>query len=30
MKFGATLIRPLLVAISMALTARLLWTYFQG
>ncbi len=28
LKFGATLIRPLLVAISLGLTARLLWTYF--
>lgn len=28
MKFGATLIRPLLVTISLAMTARLLWGYF--
>ena len=30
MKFGARLIRPLLVAISLALTARLLWGYFAA
>jgi uncharacterized membrane protein YfcA len=30
MKFGARLIRPLLVAISLAMTARLLWGYFSG
>ncbi|MFC7537757.1 TSUP family transporter [Sphingomonas sp. GCM10030256] len=30
MKFGARLIRPLLVAISIAMTARLLWGYFAG
>ncbi len=30
LKFGAKLIRPLLVAISLALTARLLWGYFAG
>lgn len=30
MKFGARLIRPLLVAISLAMTARLLWGYFAG
>ena len=29
MKFGARLIRPLLVAISLAMTARLLWGYFS-
>lgn len=28
LRFGARLIRPLLVAISLALTARLLWGYF--
>ena len=28
LKFGANLIRPLLVAISLGLTGRLLWTYF--
>jgi len=28
LRFGAKLIRPLLVAISLALTGRLLWTYF--
>ena len=28
LRFGARLIRPLLVTISLALTARLLWTYF--
>lgn len=28
LRFGARLIRPVLVAISLALTARLLWTYF--
>jgi uncharacterized protein len=30
MKFGARLIRPLLVTISLAMTARLLWGYFAG
>ena len=30
MKFGARLIRPLLVVISLAMTARLLWGYFAG
>lgn len=30
LKFGARLIRPLLVTISLALTARLLWGYFAG
>ena len=30
MKFGATLIRPLLVILSLALTARLLWSYFAS
>jgi uncharacterized protein len=30
MRFGAALIRPLLVAISLAMTARLLWGYFHG
>ena len=30
LKFGARLIRPLLVAISLALTAKLLWGYFAG
>ena len=30
LKFGARLIRPLLVAISLALTARLLWGYFAS
>ena len=30
MKFGARLIRPLLVLLSVALTARVLWTYFAG
>ena len=28
LRFGARLIRPLLVAISLGLTARLLWGYF--
>jgi uncharacterized membrane protein YfcA len=28
LKFGARLIRPLIVTISLALTARLLWSYF--
>ncbi len=28
MRFGAKVIRPLLVALSLGLTARLLWTYF--
>jgi uncharacterized membrane protein YfcA len=30
MKFGARLIRPLLVAISLAMTGRLLWGYFAA
>ena len=30
MKFGARLIRPLLVVISLGMTARLLWGYFTG
>ena len=30
LKFGARLIRPLLVAISLTLTAKLLWSYFAG
>lgn len=30
LKLGARLIRPLLVTISLALTARLLWGYLQG
>jgi uncharacterized membrane protein YfcA len=30
LKFGARLIRPLLVALSLALTARLLWGYFAA
>ncbi|RIX31870.1 TSUP family transporter [Sphingomonas edaphi] len=30
MKFGARLIRPLLVALSLGLTARLLWGYFAA
>lgn len=30
MKFGARLIRPLLVAGSLAMTARLLWSYFSS
>jgi len=30
LRFGATLIRPLLVTISLLLTARLLWSYFAG
>src|SRR4051794_2761193 len=30
LKFGARLIRPLLVTISLALTAKLLWGYFTG
>ena len=30
LRFGAKLIRPLLVTISLALTARLLWGYFAG
>jgi uncharacterized membrane protein YfcA len=29
-RFGAKVIRPLLVTLSLALTARLLWTYFAG
>ena len=28
LKFGARLIRPLLVTISLGMTARLLWGYF--
>jgi uncharacterized membrane protein YfcA len=30
MRFGARVIRPLLVTLSLALTARLLWTYFTA
>ena len=30
LRFGARLIRPLLVAISLGLTGRLLWSYFSG
>jgi hypothetical protein len=30
LKFGARLIRPLLVVISLAMTARLLWAYFAA
>jgi uncharacterized membrane protein YfcA len=30
LRFGAPLIRPLLVTTSLALTARLLWSYFNG
>ena len=30
MRFGARLIRPLLVVLSLGLTARLLWTYFTA
>jgi len=30
MRFGAKVIRPLLVTLSRALTARLLWTYFAS
>ena len=30
MRFGARLIRPLLVVLSLGLTARLLWTYFAA
>lgn len=30
LKFGARLIRPLLVMISLGLTGRLLWSYFTG
>ena len=30
MRFGAALIRPLLVTLSIGLTARLLWTYFSA
>ena len=29
MRFGASVIRPLLVTLSLALTARLLWSYFS-
>jgi uncharacterized membrane protein YfcA len=30
LRFGARLIRPLIVIISLTLTARLLWSYFAG
>lgn len=30
MRFGSRLIRPALIAISLALTAKLLWDYFSG
>lgn len=30
MRFGAAVIRPLLVILSLGLTARLLWSYFAG
>ena len=30
MKYGAKLIRPLLVVLSLALTVRVLWSYFSG
>ena len=30
MRFGASVIRPLLVILSLGLTARLLWSYFSG
>jgi uncharacterized membrane protein YfcA len=30
MRFGATVIRPLLVILSLGLTLRLLWSYFAG
>lgn len=30
MRFGARLIRPLIVLISIGMTARLLWSYFKG
>ncbi len=30
MRFGAKVIRPLLVTLSLALTARLLWNYFTN
>lgn len=30
MKYGAKIIRPLLVILSLALTAKLLWSYFAG
>ena len=30
MRFGASLIRSLLVVLSLGLTARLLWTYFSA
>lgn len=30
MRFGASVIRPLLVVLSLGLTARLLWSYFAG
>jgi uncharacterized membrane protein YfcA len=30
MRFGARLIRPLLVALSLGLTGRLLWDYFAA
>ena len=29
-RFGARLIRPLLVVISLAMTAKLIWDYFAG
>jgi uncharacterized membrane protein YfcA len=30
MRFGAQIIRPLLVILSIGLTARLLWSYFAA
>ena len=30
MRFGARLIRPLLVVLSLGLTGRLLWDYFSA
>jgi len=30
MKFGAKVIRPLLVVLSLGLTAKLLWQYFAA
>jgi hypothetical protein len=30
MRFGAKLIRPLLITASVAMTARLLWGYFAA
>jgi hypothetical protein len=30
MRFGASLIRSLLVVLSLGLTVRLLWTYFSA